>query len=285
MCYPKPEVRVGTAARARTRRTQRHPARTRHNGTVALTILGLRDIGAEAALLAGGGRAILLQLANPAVGHAVADHSDFAADPLRRLRNTLSYVYALVFGTPEQVATVRSMVRHAHAPVRSETYDASDAGLQLWVAATLYDTAATLHSRIFGPLDEASADAVYRDYAVVGTALGMPSALWPADREAFGRYWQAQLRGLEVDDRVREVGAQVLHPASGPLWIRALMPVARLATAGLLPPALREAYALPWSDRHQRRFDRMMDVTALLYPHLPARLRHWPKNHLLSRLR
>ena len=262
-----------------------HPAHTRHNGTVAHTVLGLRDIGAEAALLAGGGRAILLQLANPAVGHAVADHSDFAADPLRRLRNTLSYVYALVFGTHEQVAAVRSMVRHAHAPVRSETYNASDAALQLWVAATLYDTAATLHARIFGPLDEASLDAVYRDYAVVGTALGMPAALWPAGREAFGRYWRAQLARLEVDDRVREVGAQVLHPASGPLWMRVLMPVARLATAGLLPPALREAYALPWSDRHQRRFDRMMDVTARLYPHLPARLRHWPKNHLLRRLR
>ena len=278
----------GHPARAwhtRARGTHAAHAGTRHNGKVAHTILGLRDIGAEAALLAGGGRAILLQLANPAVGHAVADHSNFAADPLRRLRNTLTYVYALVYGTPDQVTQVRTMVHRAHAPVRSETYDASDAGLQLWVAATLYDTAATLHARIFGPLDEASADAVYRDYAVVGTALGMPAALWPLDREAFGRYWQAQLTALEVDDRVREVGVQVLHPASGPLWMRALMPIARLATAGLLPPALREAYALPWDDRRQRRFDRMMDATARLYPHLPARLRHWPKNHLLRRLR
>jgi uncharacterized protein (DUF2236 family) len=265
----------------------RHPTCRRrpgaaHNGLVKT--VALIDIGAEAVLLAGGGRAILLQLANPAVGYAVADHSNFAADPLRRLRNTLTYVYALVFGTPHQVATVRSMVQRAHGPVRSETYDASDAGLQLWVAATLYDTAATLHARVFGPLDEASADRVYQDYAVVGTALGMPAALWPIDREAFGHYWQAQLAGLEVDDRVRAVAAQLLHPASGPLWMRALMPIARLATGGLLPPALRAAYALPWTDRRQHRFDRMMDVTARLYPHLPVRLRHWPKNHLLRRL-
>ena len=245
---------------------------------------GLVDIGAEAMLLAGGGRAILLQLANPAVGHAVADHSDFAADPLRRLRNTLTYVYALVFGTPQQVVAVRSMVQRAHAPVRSETYDASDAGLQLWVAATLYDTAATLHARVYGPLDEASADAVYRDYAIVGTALGMPATLWPVDRKAFNLYWQAQLARLEVDDRVRAVGEQLLHPASGPLWMRTLMPVARLATGGLLPPALREAYALPWDDRRQRRFDRMMNVIAHIYPRLPARVRHWPKNYLLRRL-
>ncbi|MHC5797634.1 oxygenase MpaB family protein [Lacisediminihabitans sp. FW035] len=251
---------------------------------MAAKILGLVDIGAEAVLLAGGGRAILLQLANPAVGHAVADHSDFAAEPLRRLRNTLTYVYALVFGTPHQVAAVTAMVQRAHAPVRSATYDASDAGLQLWVAATLYETAATLHERVFGPLDEASAERVYQDYANVGTALGMPAALWPADREAFGRYWREQLAGLEVDDRVRSVAIQVLRPASGPLWMRAVMPVARLATAGLLPPALREAYALPWDARRQRRFDRLMGVTTRVFPRLPTRLRHWPKNHLLRRL-
>ncbi len=251
--------------------------------TVAVKTVGLVDIGAEAVLLLGGGRAILLQLANPAVGHAVADHSDFAADPLRRLRNTLGYVYALVFGTPQQVGAVRSMVQRAHAPVRSDAYDASDPGLQLWVAATLYDTASTLHARVFGPLDPTSADTVYRDYAVVGTALGMPAALWPANRSAFREYWDTQLAGLEVDDRVRAVSRQVLRPASGPLWMRALMPVARLATAGLLSPALREAYALPWDHRRQRRFDRMMDITARLYPHLPSRLRHWPKDHLLRR--
>ena len=79
---------------------------------MAHSILGLRDIGAEAALLAGGGRAILLQLANPAVGHAVADHSNFTADPLRRLRNTLSYVYALVYGSPDQVPSGADLVSY-----------------------------------------------------------------------------------------------------------------------------------------------------------------------------
>lgn len=245
------------------------------------TILGLRDIGAEAALLAGGGRAILLQLANPAVGHAVAEHSDFAADPLRRLRNTLTYVYALVYGTPEQVAKVRAMVRGAHAPVRSDSYDASDARLQLWVAATLYDTASALHARIFGALDDDSADTVYRDYAVVGTALGMPAELWPADRAAFRDYWDAQLPGLAVDDPIRAVSRQLLHPETGPRWLRAAMPLARLVTAGLLTPALREAYALPWNDRRQRRFDRLMRATAAFYPRLPRRIRSWPKDHYL----
>ena len=55
----------------------------------------LADIGAEGVLLAGAGRAILLQIANPAVGHGVAEHSNFVARPFDRFRATLTYVYAV----------------------------------------------------------------------------------------------------------------------------------------------------------------------------------------------
>ncbi len=241
--------------------------------------MGLADIGDEAILLAGGGRAILLQLANPAVGMAVADHSNFAADPLRRLRNTLTFVYALVYGTDDQKRRMTAMVNAAHTPVRSPAYDAADAGLQLWVAATLYDTAVTLHELAFGPM--ADADEVYREYAIVGTALQMPAELWPADRTAFRSYWDEQMTGLTVDDRVRAVSRELLHPRTGPLWMRTAMPLVRLVTAGLLPSELRLAYELPID---QKRYDRVMRWTARIYPHLPKRLRTWPRRHYLSKL-
>jgi uncharacterized protein (DUF2236 family) len=239
----------------------------------------LADIADEAILLAGGGRAILLQLANPAVGHAVADHSDFAADPLRRLRNTLTFVYALVYGTEQQKARMTAMVHAAHRPVRSPGYDAQDAALQLWVAATLYDTAILLHERFFAPPPDP--EAIYREYAIVGTALGMPAELWPADRAAFREYFDDELTRLSVDDRVRAVSVTLLHPATGPLWMCAAMPLVRLATAGLLPPALRDAYRLEFS---HRRHDRVMRVMAAVYPRLPRRLRTWPRRHYLARL-
>jgi uncharacterized protein (DUF2236 family) len=241
--------------------------------------MGLADIGDEAILLAGGGRAILLQLANPAVGHAVADHSNFAADPLRRLRNTLTFVYALVYGTEDQKQRMTAMVNAAHTPVRSPAYDAVDPALQLWVAATLYDTAVTLHEFAFGPM--ADADAVYGEYAVVGTALQMPAELWPADRAAFRSYWDSAVTRLTVDDRVRAVSRELLHPTTGPLWMRTAMPLVRLVTAGLLPPDLRVAYELPLD---QRRYDRVMRGVARVYPHLPRRLRTWPRRHYLSKI-
>ena len=37
-------------------------------------VRGMRDMAAEALLLGAGGRAILLQLACPGVGHGVAEH-------------------------------------------------------------------------------------------------------------------------------------------------------------------------------------------------------------------
>ncbi|CAN5130794.1 oxygenase MpaB family protein [soil metagenome] len=244
-------------------------------------IPALANFADEAVLLAGGGRAILLQLADPAIGRAIAEHSDFASDPLKRLRNTLTYIYALVYGTPEQVAAVRRMVHLAHAPVRSETYDASDARLQLWVAATLYDSAISLYERLVAPLEADQAELVYREYAVLGTALGMPRQLWPADRAAFAQYWEEKLATLAVDETTRAVGEQLLHPRTGPLWMRAAMPLLRLATAGQLSPALREAYRL---DFDQHRYDRLMRLTGAIYPRLPRRLRRAPRVHYLNLL-
>ena len=165
-------------------------------------VRSISDMAGESLLLGGGGRAILLQLANPAVGHGVADHSDFVDRPLARLHGTMTYLYAIVYGSEEESAAVRRLVDRAHAPVRSDAsssvaYDAHDPQLQLWVAATLYDSAIDLYERVYGPV--AASEAVYRDYERVGTALQLPPGAWPADRATFRAWWDARLGELVVD--------------------------------------------------------------------------------------
>lgn len=252
------------------------------------------DKAAEAILIMGGGRAILLQLANPAIGHGVAHHSDFTNRPLDRLHATLTYVYAVSCGTPEEVRAVRRRVNQAHVPVRSDhgsgseerpAYNAFTPELQLWVVATLYDSARTVHDQVFGPLGEREADEMYRDYAMLGVELQVPRELWPADRAAFEAYWAKQLGLLRTDATTRNVATKLLNPRTGPVWLRAAMPVGRLLTAGLLPPDVRDAFELPWSARDQKRFDRLMRFSAVVYPTLPRTIRHWPKNHYLKALR
>ncbi|WP_460943697.1 oxygenase MpaB family protein [Okibacterium endophyticum] len=249
----------------------------------------LTDIAAEGVLVAGGGRAILLQIAHPLVGAGVAAHSDFAHRPLDRLHATLTFVYVVAYGSAAEKQAVATRVNHAHGPVRSAdgepAYSAFDPALQLWVAATLYDTAITVYEPVFGALDEQSAERVYRDYAVLGTSLQMPAELWPSDRAAFREWWQARLSELDVTDASRRVAHDLLHPVAAPLWLRTVMPLARLVTCGLLEPELRDAFALDWSERHERRFGRVMTVTRVVWPRLPRRLRHWPARHYLRRFR
>ena len=62
----------------------------------------IRWVAAEPALIAGGGRALLLQLAHPKVAQGVADHSGFEDDPLPRLAGTLGFLTFVVWGTPEE---------------------------------------------------------------------------------------------------------------------------------------------------------------------------------------
>ncbi|WP_291037816.1 oxygenase MpaB family protein [Herbiconiux sp.] len=327
----------------------------------------MADIAPESVLLAGAGRAILLQIAHPAIGYGVARHSDFASRPMDRLNGTLTYIYALTSGTEADKRAVRRAVNRAHRPVRhvpdapappapdgtaptaptvpaasdrgvptrpggsvhsvpdgttrtaseaarptgpaaavhsvpdvtthtapaddaapthsgDPAYDARDPHLQLWVAATLYDTAITVFELVHGPLDEASADRVYREYALLGTALQMPEKLWPADRAAFRRYFDRTVKQLTVDDTVRGVAAALLRAEKAPLPIRAGMPLARFVTVALLPERVRAAFGYPWDDRRERLFRRLIRVAAPLYRALPERLRRAPHRHYLARL-
>ena len=144
----------------------------------------------EAALLAGGLRALLLQLAHPAVGHGVAEHSDFAADPLARLRGTLAYVYVIAAGDDRTARAVTSRIDRLHARVVSDpgsavAYDAADSGLQFWVTATIADTALRIADAVWGPLPAPLADELLARLGRIGTALGMPAEQWPSTRIEF----------------------------------------------------------------------------------------------------
>jgi len=251
----------------------------------------IKDIVGNAILIAAGGRSILLQLANPAIGHGVANHSDFASRPQDRLKNTLSFVYAIAFGTPEDAVIATRRVNHAHIPVQSpgsETtpaYSAYTPQLQLWVAATLYDSAVLMHELVYGPLSDQLADEFYEEYRKLGAALQVPPDLWPESRSAFRGYWDECLQSLSTDAATRAVAHELLHTRTAPLWMRAGLPLGRLMTAGLLPPHVREMFELPWSAKRQRRFDRALRLTRAVYPSLPRGIRHWPKNHYLRTLR
>lgn len=257
--------------------------------------LTLKDMAPEGIMIAGGGRAILLQIAHPGVGYGVVQHSNFAKDPLKRLHGTLTYIYALTNGTPRQAAKVVEWVSKAHQPVRSAggddhpAYDARDPELQLWVAATLYDSAILVYENIFGPLNRADAENIYREYALLGTALGMPEERWPGSRAEYRDYWFDAAARLRVDPPVREVAAQLMRPRNVPLYLKAAMPIARTLTAGMLPAKLREAYGPEvfggaYGTRQDLEYRALMASYGVVLPKIPLAVRHAPMRYYLSRL-
>lgn len=235
----------------------------------------------DGVLIAGGARAILLQVADPVVAAGVARHSDFAHRPVERLRNTLTFAYAVVLGTPEDAEKVTANVARRHAPVNR----ASDEQLQLWVAATLYDTAVRVHERVFGATTDALADELYAEYARLGTSLAMPQKLWPASRAAFDTYFERRMTELTVTDDARQIAHDLFAPVTAPTWLRAGLPLARLLTIDLLPASVRDAYEFEWTSRQQRRANRAWRVIRFLARITPHRLRSWPYRHYLRQLR
>lgn len=245
----------------------------------------MAGIAAEGILLAGGMCAILLQVAHPAVARGVAGHSNFTWRAMDRLRATMTYVYCMAFGKPEERRIIRDHVNRVHRGINGAGYNALDPDLQLWVAATLYHTSRMLYEDWVGHLDRDTAQAAYHQYRVLGVVLQMRDDQWPVDEAAFRSYWDGMLDRLQVTDSARSVCHDLFHPRRLPAWMHAAMPLNRLITAGLLPARLREAYGIEWNARRARRFGALSTATRAIYPHLPRPIRQLPKTWYLRDMR
>jgi uncharacterized protein (DUF2236 family) len=241
----------------------------------------VRRVDGEAVLLAGGGRALLMQLAHPAVAAGVAEHSDFGADPLRRLQRTLQATYTVVFGTEAQACAVGQTVQRVHEQVRGPGYSANDPELLLWVHATLVDTALRVHARFLGSLGAADAQQYYEESKRIGVVFGVPHSAQPATLADFRHYVRAMVAGLEVSDQAREVADAVLHPAL-PLVVSPALLLVRQVTAGLLPAPLRRQYGLSWDRPRQSALLCAGLASRLVLPRIPSALRRVPTAAMLA---
>ena len=233
---------------------------------------------ANGALIAGGACAILLQVADPVVGAAVARHSDFAHRPLDRLHNTLIFVYAVVLGTPEEAARVAGYVDRAHRGIPGATSPEH----QLWVAATLYATAVQVHERLYGPVALPLREELLARYAPLATTLQVPAEDWPASVADFDAYWADAVASLEVSPEARGVAHDLFHPVTIPWWGRLVLPIVSALTASILTPSLRDAFGLP---AHPRRSAAAWNVARVVARIAPRRVREWPSRHYLRRIR
>jgi uncharacterized protein (DUF2236 family) len=240
----------------------------------------------EAMLLLGAGpRALLLQIAHPSVAAGVNDHSDFRADPWRRLSGTLRSYLTIVYGS---AATARAEIRRLnalHRGIVGPGYAARDPSLSLWVHATLIESTLTVSDAWLEPLDRDRRAQFYAETRPIGRAFGVPEAMLPADLDAFEAYWAEMLDPagpVQVGPLARELAGVILRPPLPGALSRLAVPTAFYdwtlwPSVGLLPPSIREAYGLPWDTRHRLVSEWLVAGWRAWRPVLPAGFRQMPQ--------
>jgi uncharacterized protein (DUF2236 family) len=242
-------------------------------------------VNREAALLLGGGRALLMQVAHPLVAAGVADHSDFQHDPLARLNRTMDLSLALTFGSPEEVHAAARQINRTHERVTGVGYHALDPELLLWVHATLIDSALLTYRTFIRPLSQEEAETYYQEAKPIGALLGIPAKHFPQRLADFDSYLQRMLAGpVQPDETGRRLASLVLRPPIQRVPGALFAPVEAI-TAGLLPEGLRRAFGLRWGGPSRALFRAVRAALPRLLAATPESLRIVPPARAAERRR
>ena len=245
-------------------------------------------INREVVVITAWGRAILLQLAHPAIAAGVDNHSRFRGSlgaGLRRGRSTVRAMLSITFGDWDQMVAAAAVINSMHDQVRSHgrepagaAYSAHDPDLQRWVHATLVESMPLSYERLVGPLTPGERDQYCAEQAAITEPLlGLPAGWLPrrsSDLDAYLREMHASGR-LVVTDASRALARAVLYP---PRWYIAwpAFRATQLLTIGSLPPSIRQAFGFEWRLRDERAFARWTTLLRTSRRLLPSFAREWP---------
>ena len=236
----------------------------------------------------GGAANVIMQLSLRPVGRGVlestVDSGKVTLHPIKRLRTTLSYLAVALMGSDAERALYREAVNASHRPVRSTSaspvkYNAFDPTLQLWVAACLYWGIDDLYTRMHGPMNPDVAEDFYLYCARLGTTLQMRPEMWPANRAEFQRYWDENLPKRGIEPALRDYFDDLIDLKMMPRPVQFVFArLQRFVVTGLLPQHLRNEMRMTWSQRDQRRFDRLLRRISAVQTRLPKPVRMFPLN-------
>jgi uncharacterized protein (DUF2236 family) len=198
--------------------------------------------------LIGGPRAAILQVCDPKVAAGVASFSTYRTDPLGRLERTLDAMLAIGFGSPERRAATLEGLERGHRMVRGTTadgepYRADEPELMYWVLATLVDTVLEVERRYVGRLRERDRAEYFEESKLMADAFGVPSALVPADLDAFRGYMATRIAELEPSADSVAITRSLMRPGLRYLPDQTLVPL-NWVTTELLPRRLRRLLGL-----------------------------------------
>jgi uncharacterized protein (DUF2236 family) len=246
-------------------------------------------INRESAVMLGGARAVLMQIAHPLVAMGVSTHSSYMADPFGRAERTFVLGELLTFGSFEKARQAARSINRMHLHVHGDLpidagafekgtrYDARNPELLLWVHATLVDTLLLCYTLFIGPLTPAEQETYYQESKEVAHLLGLLPDKMPCTVNDLRQYVHDMVHSnrLVATPQARQLAHQVLFPPA-PAIVRPLMHLNLQLTCALLPQPIREIYGLEWNTGRQHLFDLSARGMRVIIPRLPGYLRELP---------
>ena len=252
-------------------------------------------VSVGAGLMAGAAN-VIMQLGRPGVGYGVleskVDSGNLFHHPWKRARTTFTYLAVAALGTDDDKRAFRKAVNRQHAQVRSGPdspveYNAFDPELQLWVAACLFKGYVDGYEALLGgPMPEPLRERLFEASPRLGTTLQVRAEMWPATPAEFDDYWKRGLEEVSIDPPVAKLLLAVADLEFLPAVLRIpLGPANRWLTTGFLPPVFREQLGLQWTERDQRRFERVTRGIGSVVLRMPRAVQQVPYNLFLRDLR
>ncbi|WP_183093829.1 oxygenase MpaB family protein [Nocardioides stalactiti] len=247
-----------------------------------------------AVIFAAGPANVVLQLSWPEVGYGVVESKVESGrtdkHPFKRFRTTIGYLGIALMGSDEQRLAYREAINGQHRQVRSTPespvkYNAFNRELQLWVASCLYYGSIDAMTRMHGPMTYQEQVVMLRAGARMGTTLQLPEEMWHRTPEEFWAYWEDGIARADIDEVVGEYLRRLLQVRmlKTPLG-RAAGTLSAWVNTGFLPAPLREQLGLAWSEKDQRRHDRMLRRLGLVTRRLPHVVRSFPINAMVGNI-
>ncbi len=242
-----------------------------------------------------GPRPVVLQNMLAELGQGVMDHSVFFVDTTARVKRSLPPIFMTVYGSDDDHPgqQVRDFHHQIKGDMPAETgkgrYHALDPQTYYWAHATFVEQVLYFADTFVKRLTDDEKRQIYLESKTWYRRYGVSGRAMPTDYPEFQRYWNHMLDHVVVAHPTAKYGVGYVTKGFPcpkgvplPLWRMVSVvfnPLAAFLTTGGLPPQARALLDLPWSERHERRYQRFAAVwrsrpVNWLWDHLPMPVRY-----------
>ncbi|MET8147067.1 oxygenase MpaB family protein [Actinoplanes sp. NPDC049668] len=175
-------------------------------------------------VLMGGLRSLYLQALHPRAVAAVAQNSDYRADPWGRLNRTSEYVSTVLYGSTAEVEAAASRVRRLHSrmsatdPRTGERFRVDEPDLLRWVHVAEVESFLTTARRAGLRLTDEEVDGYYTEQLRAAELVGLDPSTVPGTAAEVAAYYEQVRPALGITREAAETALFLTVPPVPKVW-------------------------------------------------------------------